>query len=210
MGKEKYLKQIENLFEKSPVVDFSSIERIIKSKKNIKQYTKQLIRNLVLKNKIKRLSKGYYTKHDESGLAVFCFKPAYLGLQDALSFHNLWEQETIPVIITAKKVRQGGRKIFENANILIRRIDKKYFFGFEYLKSGDFYFPYSDVEKTFIDMIYFRQSIDEEVLKNIKKKIDKKKLERYLKKYPEKFRKRVEGILKDVKIKAKKGRKLKR
>lgn len=195
MGKEKYQKQIEVLFEKSPVVDFSSIERIIKSKKNIKQYTKQLIRNLVLRNKIKKLAKGQYTKHNESGLAVFCFKPSYLGLQDALSFHNLWEQETIPVIITTKKVRQGIRKIFENTNILIRRIDKKYFFGFDYYKEGDFYFPYSDIEKTFIDLIYFKQNIDEETLKNFRKKLDKKKLKGYLKKYPEKFRKRVEKIL---------------
>lgn len=197
MGKEKYQKQIEVLFEKSPVVDFSSITRIVKNKKNIKQYSKQLIRNLLLKNKIRKLAKGYYTKHNESGLAVFCFKPAYLGLQDALSFHNLWEQETIPVIITTKKVRQGIRKILDkNTNILIRKIDKKYFFGFDYYKEGDFYFPYSDIEKTFIDLIYFKQPMDEETLKNFKEKIDKKRLRNYLKKYPKKFRKRVEKILK--------------
>ena len=101
MGKEKYLKDVEKLFEKSPVVNFASIERIVKNKKNIKQYTKQLIRNLILKNKIRKLTKGCYTKYDENSLAVFCFK-GYLGLQDALSFHNLWEQETIPIIITSK------------------------------------------------------------------------------------------------------------
>ncbi len=198
MGKEKYLRQIENLFEKSPVVDFASIERIIKNKKNIKQYTKQLIRNLVLKNKIKILAKGYYTKHDESGLVVFCFKPSYLGLQDALSIHNLWEQETIPVIITAKKARQGIRKILGNANILIRRIDKKYLFGFEYTKQGDFYFPVSDIEKTFIDMVYFNENLSEEALKNIKKRANKKKLRQYLKKYPKRFRDKAERALKNA------------
>ena len=33
MGREKYQKQIEKLFKKSPVVSFNSIERIIKDKK---------------------------------------------------------------------------------------------------------------------------------------------------------------------------------
>ena len=100
MGKEKYQDKIINLFEKSPVVDYSSIKRII----NNPEYAKQLIRNLVLKKKIKKLTKGFYTKHDEPSLIVFCFKPSYLGLQDSLSMHNLWEQETIPVVITSKKI----------------------------------------------------------------------------------------------------------
>ncbi len=61
-------------------------------------------------------------------------------------------------------------------NVLIRRIDSKYLFGFDYYKSGDFYFPYSDVEKTFIDMIYFKQNLDKEVVKEFLKKLDKNKL----------------------------------
>jgi predicted transcriptional regulator of viral defense system len=187
MGKEKYVKDIENLFEKSPVIDFSSIERAIKSKKNVKQYAKQLVRNFLKKGKIKRLTKGFYTRYNENSLAVFCFKPAYLGLQDALSFHNLWEQETIPVIITTRKIRQGIREVF-GGNILIKRIEKKSFFGFDYFKEGDFYLPYSDIEKTFIDMVYFKENISKEALRNIKNKIDKKKLQKYLKKYPKRFR----------------------
>ena len=193
MGKEKYQKNVESLFEKSPVVRFSSIEKIIKHKKNIRQYTKQLIRNLILKGKIHKLGKGFYTKYDESSLAVFCFD-GYLGLQDALSFHNLWEQETIPVIITANKARQGIRKVL-GVNVLIRRIDRKYFFGFDYEKSGDFYFPYSDIEKTFIDMLYFKQPLDRELIKNFKKAIDKKKLKQYLKSYPQRFGERVARAL---------------
>ncbi len=188
MGKEKYQKQIEELFKKGPVVNFNSIERIIKSKRNIKQYSKQLVRNLLLKGKIKRLTKGYYSIYEDPSLNVFCFQPSYLGLQDALSIHNLWEQETIPIIITSKKVRQGLRKT-KLGNILIRRIDKKYLFGVEYKKIGNFYLPYSDMEKTFIDMIYFKQKIDGGVLINIKKSIDKKKLNAYLKSYPKRFKK---------------------
>ena len=127
MGKAKYLREVEDLFKNSPVVDARSIARVIKNKKNVKQYNKQLIRNLLLKGKIKRLTKGYYTIYDDPSLIVFCFSSAYLGLQDALSFHNLWEQETIPLVITVGSVRQGIRKVF-GTNVLIRRIDKKYSF----------------------------------------------------------------------------------
>ncbi len=196
MGKEKYLKKIETLFQKSPVVDAASISRIIRNKKKVKQYDKQLIRNLLLKNKVKRLTKGYYTLHEDPSLGVFCFKPAYLGLQDALSFHNLWEQETIPIIITTRKVRQGIRKIL-GSNVLIRRLDKKYFFGFEYYKQGNFYFPFSDIEKTFIDMLYFKENLSNEAIKDLTKRMNKKELISYLRLYPKKIRKKAINIIKD-------------
>ncbi|MEK6835205.1 MAG: hypothetical protein AABX61_03010 [Nanoarchaeota archaeon] len=194
MGKEKYLKKIEDLFKKSPVVNYKSVELIIKNNKNIKQYTKQLIRNLILKGKIKKLTKGYYTLLDDNSLGVYCFKPAYLGLQDALSFHNLWEQETIPVIITSKKIRQGIRKIM-NGNVLIRRINKKYLFGFDYYEINNIYLPYSDIEKTFIDLIYFKEKINKETLNNIRERINKKRLSFYLKLYPKRIKKLVSNNL---------------
>ena len=175
-----------NLFRKSPVVDYKSVERIIKKK----QYTKLLMANLLASGKIKKLTKGHYTIHDNPQLAVFCFRHSYFGLQDALSFHNLWEQETIPVIITAQKVRAGIRQIL-GANVLVRRMDKKYLFGFDYSKQGDYFFPYSDIEKTFIDMVYFNERLDKEALSNILQKIDKKKLISYLKHYPERLQTRV-------------------
>jgi predicted transcriptional regulator of viral defense system len=189
MGKQIHLEKIESLFEKSPVVDFKSIERIVGKAKN-SSYAKLLVYNLLRKGKIKKIGKGFYTKHDEISLAVFSFKPAYLGLQSALSYHKIWEQETIPVIITTKKVRRGVRS-FMGGNVMIRNIDRRYFFGFEQVLEGSFYLPYSDLEKTLIDMVVFNQKIDEDTLKNIKKKINKSKLRDYLKKYPEKIRQRV-------------------
>ena len=189
MGKQIYLERIEKLFEKSPVVDFRSIERIINTKKK-KKYAKLLVHNLLKKEKIKRIGKGYYTKHDESSLSVFSFKPAYLGLQTALSFYGLWEQETVPVILTTKKVRRGIRKILES-NIFIRNININHFFGFSLLKEGDFYLPYSDLEKTLIDMFAFNQKIEKETLNKIKKRINKHRLETYLKRYPPNLRNKI-------------------
>ena len=136
MGKQIYLEKIETLFEKSPVVDFKSLERIISKAKN-SSYAKLLVHNLIKRGKIKKIGKGIYTKHNEISLAVFSFKPAYLGLQAALSHHKIWEQETIPVIITIKKVRTGIRNLI-GGNILLRNINKKYFFGLEYIREGDF------------------------------------------------------------------------
>lgn len=197
MGKRKYLDQILKLFEKSSVVDFASVNRIVRNKKKVKQYTKQIIRNLVKQGRIYKLEKGLYTIHKDSSLAVFGFSPGYLGLQDALSFHNLWEQETNTLIITSKKIRVGLRKVL-GANVLIKRINPRYMFGFEYykyaLEDRDIYIPYSDIEKTFIDMVYFKQPLDKEVILEFKKRINKKKLKSYLKTYPIKFRKRFSKI----------------
>jgi len=192
MGKEKYQRKIQEIFKKSPVVSLDSIKRIVNEKKEIKQYTKQLIRNLLLCGKIKRLSKGFYTSREDPSLIVFCFKQSYLGLQDALSKHGLWEQETIPVVISSDKIRPGIRNI-NGSNVLIKRIDKKYFFGIEYKKEEDIYLPYSDIEKTLIDMVYFRQKISKEALHNLKKLVNKKKLTSYLNKY--KYPKRIRSVV---------------
>ena len=190
MGRQKYQKQIEDLLKKSPVISYNSIERVVNNKKKASQYSKQLVRNLILNGKLKKLAKGFYTIHDDPSLVVFCLNPSYLGLQDSLSQNSLWEQETIPVVITSRKIRQGLRKI-NGSNVLIRTIKKEYVFGIDYKKSGSFYLPYSDVEKTLIDMVYFRQKMSKEVLSSIKKIINKKKLSLYLKKYPKKMRLRI-------------------
>ncbi|MEK6847696.1 MAG: hypothetical protein AABX50_01060 [Nanoarchaeota archaeon] len=193
MGKIKYIKKIKDFFKDSPVVSIGSLKKFLGKTKN--DYIYLIINNLLKKGEIKRITKGYYTVYEDPSLAVFCFKPAYLGLQDALSQHDLWEQETIPIIITTRKIRQGIRKVF-GVNILVRRMNRRYFFGFDYEKQGDFYYPYSDMEKTFIDMVYFRQHLDTETRKEFKKRLDKKRLEEYLKKYPLKIRNMAYSYLK--------------
>lgn len=193
MGKQIHSEEIKRLFEKSPVVEFKSLERIIGKTKN-SNYAKLFIHNLLKKGEIKKIGKGVYTKHNEVSLAVFSFKPSYLGLQSALSHYGIWEQETIPIIITSRKIRRGIRSLM-GRNVLLRNINKKYFFGLEYAEEGNFYLPYSDLEKTFIDMVVFNQKIDEEALKKIKKKINRKKLLNYLKKYPSKIIERVMKLL---------------
>ncbi|MBI4980135.1 hypothetical protein HZC30_01090 [Candidatus Woesearchaeota archaeon] len=196
MGTRIHLAQIERLFEKSPVVDFKSIARIIRSGKGKSRsnYAKLMVSNLLKKDKIHKVGKGYYSQHNESSLAVFGFQPAYLGLQSALSYYGLWEQETIPIILTTKKVRRGLRQVL-GTNILVRNISRKYFFGFELAREESFYLPYSDLEKTLIDFVVFNEKIDDSVLKALAKRVDRDKLKKYLWRYPKKLRGRVEGVL---------------
>lgn len=194
MGTRIHLAKIERLFEKSPVVDFKSVERIVGVSKGKSNYAKLLIHNLLKKGKIHKVGKGFYSKYNESSLAVFAFKPAYLGLQSALSYFGLWEQETVPVILTTQKVRRGIRTVL-GTNVLVRNINRRYLFGFELVKEGNFYLPYSDLEKTFIDFIVFNENIDSHVLKELIKKINRKKIEGYLQKYPKQIKEKVKKYL---------------
>lgn len=186
----KYIKDVRIFFKKTPVVNSKDIALIVKNK----NYAYLLVSNLIKKGEIKRITKGFYTIYEDPVLVVFCFRPAYIGLQEALSIHNLWEQETNTVVVTTKKLRVGVREIF-GSNVLLRRINPKYFFGYELIKYGNFYIPVSDVEKTLIDMIHFNEILNKETLKEIKKRINMKKLSEYLEIYPEKFKKRVLGVL---------------
>ncbi len=193
MGKIKYISKIREFFKESPVVSLSSLKRFIRKRNS--GYVYLIVNNLLKNGEIKRITKGHYTIYDDPSLAVFCFKPAYLELQDALSIHALWEQETNPVIVTSRKTRRGVRMIFGH-NVVLRNMDSKYFFGFEYKKEGDFYLPVSDIEKTFIDFVYFREHLDKELLKEFRRRIDKRRLVGYLKAYPKRIRNKVLNLIK--------------
>jgi predicted transcriptional regulator of viral defense system len=175
MGKQKYTDRIGDIFKKSPVVTFSDVDRIVRDKRKT-DYAKQLIHHLVRMGKVKRLTKGCYTTGNDIGLSVLCFRPAYLGLQSAVSFHALWEQETIPVIITSAHVRPGIRTCM-GGNILVRR--SRHIFGYEYYEDSGQYLPYSDIEKTFLDFFVFREKLSPEVMRAFRERIDSVKLKRY-------------------------------
>lgn len=194
MGKEKYKNEIMEIFGKTPVVTSRDVRLIVNRAKIKRGYAHLLVHNLIKGGRIKRIARGFYTAHDDPTVAVFSFKPAYIGLQDALSLRGLWEQETNVVIITKRKVRPGMREIMDS-NVILRRIKPSYFFGAEMLRYGDLFVPVSDLEKTLIDFIYFREPLEKEVLSALKRKIDRKKLEKYLKIYPKKFRERVKRTL---------------
>ncbi|MEM3124122.1 MAG: hypothetical protein QW756_08575, partial [Nitrososphaerota archaeon] len=146
-------------------------------------YAYLLLHNLVSRGEIRRLVKGWYTTCDDPVVSVFAFRPAYLGLEEALSLRGLWEQETNVVIVTPLRVRVGMRRIMDS-NVVVRRISSKYFFGVEYLRYGDLFLPVSDVEKTLVDFFYFDEPIDSRTLKKLWRLVDRRRVFHYLRRFP--------------------------
>ncbi|MBI4015826.1 MAG: hypothetical protein HY362_03870 [Candidatus Aenigmarchaeota archaeon] len=190
MGRIKYIKQIREFLKKTPVATLGDINIDVRNK----NYSYLLVNNMIKRGELNRIKKGFYSLQDDPTLAVFCYRPAYLGLNEALSIHNLWEQETVTIIVTAQKVKHRKVMVFEN-KVFLHRIKPKYLFGFEMIKQGDFYFPVSDIEKTLIDFVYFNQYLDKETIREFRKRIDREKLNDYLKSYPAILRKRVLALL---------------
>ncbi|HJW97455.1 MAG TPA: type IV toxin-antitoxin system AbiEi family antitoxin domain-containing protein [archaeon] len=180
--------KIREYSRRTPVFDTKSIARLVGDP----EYAYLALSRLLKSGEIRRLTKGHYTFFSDPSVLVYCLKPAYLGLQDAMSFHNLWEQETNPIILTTRKARPGTRKVL-GGNVIIRRISPKHFFGYEYLKQGDLLLPVSDIEKTFIDMAYFRE-LRKDMTKAFRGRVDREKLREYLKKYDRRFAGKVSRI----------------
>lgn len=191
MSKIIHINKIREFIKSVPVFRVRDIELLVGNR----NYAHLILHKLTKKGEIKRVVKGWYSLHDDPIVSVFCFKPAYVGLQEALSLHNLWEQETNVVVITTKKVRGGIREILGN-NVILRTIEPKYFFGFDLIKYENFFVPVSDIEKTLIDFVYFKESLARETLREIIKRMNKQKLIEYLKKYPSKFKQKVRKLAK--------------
>jgi len=190
----KHVDKIREYLRRTPVANIGSISALVPDW----EYAHVIVNHLLKRGEMRRITRGYYTVHEEPSLLVYCMRPAYIGLQDAMSFHDLWEQETNPVVITARKVRPGVREVL-GQNVWVRRISPEYFFGYEYLASGDLLLPVSDVEKTLIDMVYFRQ-MREDMAEGFRKRVNRDKLKKYLKKYRGGFRGKVVEILRMEKL----------
>ena len=190
----KYAGIVREAFKKNAVFSIKDL-RILLDKNGISRpYSNLLTHNLLAKGELKRIAKGIYSFQDDVMVAGFAFSPFYYGLQEALSLRNLWEQETIPVILTPKRVRTGIRKIM-GSNVLVRRIDRKMFFGFDMVKYYDLWLPVSTPEKTLIDFIYFKEHLPKQALEELKAKIDNKKLEQCLKRCSRKLKKKVKQAI---------------
>jgi len=192
MGKIKHIQKVRDYLKRTHVAHIQSIKNIIGNN----EYAHLLIHHMLKKKEIYRIAKGWYSLSQDPTLAVFCFKPSYLGLQEALSIHNIWEQETNTIVITTQIVREGLRKINES-NVIFKRLPPSLFFGIEYKRYGHIDVPVSDIEKTLLDMLYFKQPIDKETLRQFKKKIDVKKVKEYTKRFPTKVKKQVKKIIKN-------------
>ncbi len=190
MGKIVHLHKVMEFARRTPVFRAKDIELLVQDR----DYTSLLLHNLVKAGELNRVMRGWYSLHDDPVISALCFKPAYLGLQEALSLHDIWEQETNVVIITPLKIRTGLRQIL-GGNVLLHRIDTKYFYGYDYMRLGEFFLPISDVEKTLIDLAYFKMIPDDQVLREITRRINLRKLKEYVTRHPPRFQESVKRLL---------------
>lgn len=186
----KYVKELRKAFRQRPSFSLGDVRRHFQDGNLSPAYAKLMMHHLVRRGQVHRLVNGVYTFLPEMQVVGSAFQPYYYGLQDALSFHGLWEQETNPVVITPRRVRPGLR-VFLGNNYVVRRIDRSFFFGFDLMAYGDFWIYVSDVEKTLIDFCYFREPLEKTSLAEIREKTDTQKMERYLSRCPKWLGKRV-------------------
>ena len=190
----KFTDEVRRRFGKDPAFTVSDLKVLIGKQELSNGYLQLLVHNMLARKELKRISRGIYSFRSETQIVGFAFRPFYYGLQDALSLRDIWEQETNPVVITPRRVRNGIRT-FEGANYLVKRIDRKMFFGHGLVNYDDFWVPVSDAEKTLIDFVYFRQRLDDGCTAELKKRIDRKKLKEYLERCPEWVRTKVQSML---------------
>jgi len=186
-------KDILERYNDYPIFTTKDLSKLIPNKSNeeINTYIKYLIK----KKRLFRITKGVYSLHKEPIVYGFAFRPFYYGLQNALTIHKIWDQATNPVVITTKKIRIETKNIL-GSKFIVHRIKPKYLFGYELKNVDGFNVPVSDIEKTFIDFIHFKNNLDNNTIKSIIKKINKTKLKEYLKIYPIQTRMKIENLLK--------------
>lgn len=183
----KYVKPFLEYFRGFPAFTANDARLFLRKNGASSGYYMIFIHNLIRSSRAFGVKKGYYTLYDDPTIASFAFSPFYFGLETALTYHNLWDYMTPISIITTKTVRSGQREIL-GRNVDVRRIQKDKFFGYSMVHYKDgFYMPIADIEKTFIDSVYFHTIFGKEVYANMSRKIDKKKLDMYLRNYDEKF-----------------------
>ncbi len=179
MGKVKYLREFRTHFEKRAYFTSAEAARFMRSLGAADDYPALMLYNLERRGELNRLKKGYYSFREDIDSVGFVFEPFYYGLQEALSIHGLWEQETNPVIMTTRRVRTGLR-VFLGRNVVVHHINRKMFFGYEPARVGSTFVPVSDIEKTLIDFAYFRMQVPEPAMEKIRKRLDRKRLQQYL------------------------------
>ncbi len=184
----KYAKMFESTFKRVdyPVFTFRDAKLALERKGITGSYLRLMLHKHYASGRIKRITKGVYTFHDDAIVVGFAFQPFYYGLESALSILGVSTQASNNIVMTTRNVRAGIRS-FQGRNYRIIRIESRLLFGFSTIKAGDFWAPVSDLEKTVIDMLYFKVPIREELYPEISKKLDKRKFEEYLKRFDKSF-----------------------
>jgi len=174
----KYKASFVEFFSKQSMFTTGDARRFLTKLGADESYIRFMLHYLVNSGELYSIGKGAYTFHRNEVAIGFKFRPFYYGLQYALTIRKIWTQQSVPVIITAGKANPGIREIM-STRVILHRIDKSMFFGFEYINYGGVFVPVSDVEKTLLDFNYYHIKLSNETLESIREKIDKTKLLEY-------------------------------
>lgn len=177
----KYVEAFEHHFAKEKSFTFDDARRLLKSMHASDAYVKLFIYNMLKSNTIGRMSRGTYTFSKDESVIGFGFAPFYYGLEYALTILKLWTQLSDPVVVTTTKAVPGVRQAL-GKRIIVRRISKRMFFGYEYVKYSGIFVPVSDLEKTLVDFVYYKIGIKNQEIRRLVDVADKAKLIRYAKK----------------------------
>lgn len=189
----KYKKSFIAHFNRFPLFKFGDAERFLTNIGASSIYARKFMSIVISNGSVYRITRGIYSMHKDINLAGYAFRPFYYGLGTALTHHGLWEQQATQTIITTRNVREGTR-VFFGLNATIRRIPEELFFGYVKERYGDFHFYVSDVEKTLIDVVYYKFVVEDYVYANLFRHAGRAKLAGYLKKCPERIRQGVEEL----------------
>ncbi|MEM0140274.1 MAG: hypothetical protein QXZ44_06680 [Ferroplasma sp.] len=174
----KYETAFIKFFKKQELFDSNDARRFLSSMGAGEAYIRLMLHKMVQSGQLIRICKGEYTFHRNEAVVGFKFRPFYYGLQYALTIRKLWTQQSVPIIITESMANPGIRDLMDT-RVILHRIKKDAFFGFEYISYSKLFIPVSDPEKTLLDFIYYGIQLDPETMNNLKKGIDETKFENY-------------------------------
>ncbi len=194
----KYIDRFLEHFSKKPVFTTKEVGWFLEYSGSRGGYQKRFMQNILRSKRAFRISKGVYTTHRDSEVIGFAFSPFYYGLAYALSYHNVWEERANPVIITTNTIRTGVRKSLD-INVSLFTIPKRLFFGYQFVKGNIVYYPISDLEKTFIDTVYFNIALRRDVMERLVHRLDKSKLKDYLSRCPTAIQQRSKELYREFK-----------
>jgi len=147
------------------------------------------------KKYIQKIRNGYYcflTKDRGEGnmwyISNMIYKPSYVSLETALSYYNLIPEGVY--LYTGVSTRKTV--LFETAlgNYKYHKIKKELFFGYKLEQIGEYKVKLAEIEKTILDLFYFRKIEDRSELEGIRinrmiarEIINKERLYTYLSEY---------------------------
>ncbi len=147
------------------------------------------------KNYIKKIRNGLYcfsTKERGEGnlfyLSNEIYKPSYISLETALSYYNLIPEGVY--LYTGISTRKTI--LFETplGNYKYHKIKKELFFGYKLEQIGEYNVKLAEVEKTILDLFYFRRINDKKAIDGLRlnreiarKIISQERLLNYLSEY---------------------------